>query len=228
MELNNLRERLGYVAQQDDEPELSSMAKELLDYVTRDNLYIAPDPPERIKKAVDKMESFQYHYVGRPRYRALLTVCIGAISVAALYELVSMLVQNYAPGSFERTIQNMMASGLITGPISLRVFLVRIFLQGILGLMLLSAAMLLAIGKERKGIYLGFYSLLLSLTTVDILIFYFNQFSTIAMALFQFILLLLIMDYRNHYIRNAPTRELAKTPEQPQENVDHQTGVKNN
>ncbi len=225
-ELVFLKERLHYVAQQSDEQELADMAKELLHYVDGETLYIAPDPPQRIKKAVDKMENFQSRHVGHQRYRAIVAVCLGAISFAGLFELVDMIALNYVPGPMNLTVQNLMAHGLITGPISLRVFVVRIFLQVVLGLTMLSAAFLLAIGKERRGIFLGYFSLLLSLTTVDILIFYFNQFSTIIMAILQFILLLVVMDYRGHFIKNAGSEMAAKTSELPQENEKLQQDLK--
>jgi hypothetical protein len=43
-------------------------------------------------------------------------------------------------------------------------------------------------------------SLLLSLTTVDLLLFYFEQFSTIVTATFQFVLLLAVLIYRRNYL----------------------------
>ncbi len=204
VERKDLQERLRYVSQQEDEPELARMAKELLDYVDGEILYIAPDPPERIKKAITKLEDFQARHIGHRRYRSILAVGIGALSIVTLYQLITMLVDNYVPGSLGRIAQTLMANGLITGPISFRMFILRFFLQGALGLMLLAASVLLAIGKERRGAFLSYFGLLISLTTGDVLIFYFDQFSTIVMALIQFALLMALLDFRGHFLRNAP------------------------
>lgn len=222
-----LEERLRYVSQQQDEPELARMAKELLDYVDGEVLYIAPDPPERIKKAITKLEEYQSRYVGRRRYRTILAVGIGALSIVSLYQLARLLIENYIPGSLERIVQTLMANGLITGPISFRMFIVRIFLQGALGLMLLAAAVLLALGKEKRGAFLSYFSLLISLTTGDVLIFYFDQFSTIVMALIQFALLMAVMDFRGHFLRNAAPIQITEPPQPDQEIVQEQKREEN-
>jgi hypothetical protein len=212
VERKNLQERLRYVSKQEVEPELARMANELLDYVDADAIYIAPNPPERLKKIVNKIQAFQDRYFGHHRYRFMLAVGIGALSLVALTQVVGLLNDNYVSGSFNLTVQSLLANKIITGPISLRVFIVRVILQGSIGLMLLSGGTLLAIGKERRGIFLSYFGLLISLTTVDVLIFYFNQFSTIAIAAIQFILLLGVIDYRGHFLRNINPKQVADPP----------------
>ena len=69
-----------------------------------------------------------------------------------------------------------------------------------MGVLLLLAAVLLLIKKERRGIQFAYFSLLLSLTTVNLLVFYFEQFSTILPAAIQFLLLLGIIHYRKRYL----------------------------
>jgi hypothetical protein len=226
-EQKNLVERLRFVSQQEDEPELARMAKELLDYVDGDVIYIAPDPPERLKRIVNKFETLQDRYFGHLRYRAMLAVGIGAISLVALAQVVRLLSDNYVSGSFNLTVQSLMANKIITGPISLRVFILRVILQGTIGLMLLAAGMLLAIGKEKRGILFSYFGLLISLTTVDVLIFYFNQFSTIAIAAIQFILLLGVIDYRRHFLQLATPKRAAEIPSPPMEIVQDQDHKEN-
>ena len=222
MERKDLEERLRFVSQQGDEPELARMAEELLEYVDGEIIYIAPDPPERLKKIVNKIEAFQARYLGHRRYRALLAVGIGAISLVALAQVVRLLSDNYVSGSFNLTVQSLMANRVITGPISLRVFILRVFLQGAIGLMLLSAGVLLAIGKEKRGILLSYFGLLISLTTVDVLIFYFNQFSTIVIAIIQFLLLMGVIDYRGHFLQRTGPKQGSETLNPFQENVQDQ------
>jgi Xaa-Pro aminopeptidase len=228
VESKALSERLRFVSQQEQEPELARMAKELLDYVDGDTLYIAPDPPQRVKKLVDKIEGFQSRYIGHLRYRAILAGALFALSLIALVQLVRLLVENYVPGSFELTIQTLMTSGVIVGPISLRVFIARVILQGSLGLMLLAAAILLALGKEKRGIVLGYFGLLISLTTVDILIFYFDQFSTIVIAVFQFFVLLGVIDYREHFFHLSTPQPKTVAPGSTVEEVQTYKGEKDN
>jgi len=66
-------------------------------------------------------------------------------------------------------------------------------------MLLLLAAGLLVAGKERFALGLGYLGLLLSLTTVNLLLFYFDQFSTIVLAAAQFVVLLTLLYYRRRF-----------------------------
>jgi hypothetical protein len=210
-ERKQLEERLRFVSQQEDEPELARMGKELLDYIDGDIIYIAPDPPRRWKKIVDKIEDFRSRHIGHLRYRAILAGGIGALSLVALSQLIKLVLANYVPYPFGKTVETLRAGGLITGPLSLRIFIAQAILEGVFGLMLLIAAVLLAFGKEKRGIMLSYFGLLISLTTVDVLVFYFDQFPTIVTAIFQFIVLMGVLDYRRHFLQPASS----KLPEEP-------------
>jgi hypothetical protein len=214
-ERNKLEERLRFVSQQEDEPELARMGKELLDYIDGDVIYIAPDPPQRWKKIADKIENFRSRHIGRLRYRAILAGAIGALSLAALSQLIKLALANNSPYPFGKTVETLMAGGLITGPLSLRVFIAQVILEGALGLMLLIAAVLLAFGKEKRGLLLSYFGLLISLTTVDVLVFYFDQFSTITTAIFQFIVLMGVLDYRRHFLQPASSKLTEQPPDLP-------------
>ncbi len=76
----------------------------------------------------------------------------------------------------------------------------RLFLEGVAGLPLLLAAGFLALGQEQRGIMVGFAGLLLSLTIVNVLVFYFDQFQAIIDTMIQFMLLLGAIHYRQRYL----------------------------
>jgi hypothetical protein len=73
----------------------------------------------------------------------------------------------------------------------------RLGLEVAVGLTLLLSAFLLLSRREGKGILFGIAGLLVSLTTVDLLLFYFEQFSTIITVTIQFLLLLGLYLYRD-------------------------------
>ncbi len=73
-------------------------------------------------------------------------------------------------------------------------------LGAVVGLLLVVASVLLTIGREQRGASLGYFGLLLSLTTVTQLDFYFDQFRAIVGALIYFTLLLGVMLYRRRYL----------------------------
>jgi hypothetical protein len=65
---------------------------------------------------------------------------------------------------------------------------------------LVVSAGLLIVNKDRSGATMGYIGLLLSLAAVNLVVFYFEQFSTIIPALVQFLLLLGVMYYRRRYL----------------------------
>jgi hypothetical protein len=53
---------------------------------------------------------------------------------------------------------------------------------------------------RRKGAEISFIALLVYLTMVDLLLFYYYQFSTIITAILQFVLLLGVIYYRDRFL----------------------------
>jgi len=81
-------------------------------------------------------------------------------------------------------------------------------LGGVVGLLLIVAVTLLAIGREQRGSSLGYLGLLLSLTTVAPINFYFSQFAAVISAMVQFVLLSGVILYRRRYLVPEPGSEL--------------------
>ena len=75
-------------------------------------------------------------------------------------------------------------------------FELRIVLELVIGSLLLASSFLLMARRPRQGSALGSVALLLSLTTINPLLFYFEQFSTIITTTVQFVLLSGLIYYR--------------------------------
>lgn len=64
--------------------------------------------------------------------------------------------------------------------------------------MLLSAALLI-VGKEKAGLGLGSFGLLVYLVGVNLIQFYINQFATVAKAFIQFVVLQTLYYYQRRF-----------------------------
>lgn len=82
-------------------------------------------------------------------------------------------------------------------------FITRLGLEVSIGILLIVSFILLLTGKKRLACTLSYVSLLASLIVLDMLLFYFEQFSTIAIVLFQFILLSGVIYYRNNFLKTG-------------------------
>jgi hypothetical protein len=123
-----------------------------------------------------------------------------ALGVVAMAEIIPFILAAIGVGRFEIVIEDLLGISLVSSPSSLIWFLTHLALQAATGALLLTAAGLLLIGEESRGIQFGAISLLLSLTMVNLLVFYFEQFSTIIPATIQFLLLLGVIHYRKRYL----------------------------
>lgn len=80
-------------------------------------------------------------------------------------------------------------------------FIIRLGLEILIGILLLASAGLFAARKKRLGSTLAYFGLLASLVGLDMLLFYFEQFSTIVIVLVQFIVLFGVIFYRRRYLQ---------------------------
>jgi hypothetical protein len=69
--------------------------------------------------------------------------------------------------------------------------------------LLLTAAGLMVFKRERLALRFSYLGLLLSLTVVDVMEFYYSQFSAMLPAVIQFGLLLVMLRYRRRYFPSS-------------------------
>lgn len=189
--------RLRFVMEQDNQPELAHFAKNLMEYFAQDHLYLAPYPPDRLKKIETRLRILEERHLNRVRFRFVLAVGIGILGLVSLIgPTQALLIQTrleVVASSLNPILQNASRNALI-------LFIRLQILQGLTGLTLLIGATLFATRRERLGIDFSYFSLLVYLTVVDLLLFYYNQFSTIISACIQFVLLLGALYYRQRYL----------------------------
>jgi hypothetical protein len=162
-----------------------------------------PEEPDLLDRLDAGITRFESRWIGKGRLQAGLAgglIALGLLSSLAMLEL---LIPAIGLGRVEQTLQNLIAAGRVAGGGSLGWFAAWTALDGSVGMILLVAGALMITGRERLGVGLGTLGLLLSLTTVDLVVFYFQQFRTIITASVQFILFLALVYYRGRYIPDA-------------------------
>ena len=180
--------RLTYVVQQDDNPELTRLANELLDYFDKDQVYLAPNPPNRLQILAGRLQEFEARYLDRGRFRTLLGIGLGCLG------LISVVIPTLS-------LINITLSGSEIGPRETSWFIILQVLQILAGLVLLLGAGQLLTGRESAGIRSSYITLLVYLTILDLFLFYYYQFATILAAIIQFVLLLGVLYYQQRYLR---------------------------
>jgi len=205
VEEQQMTTNLQQVIAEEPEGNPGQLAKALIKFLDNETLYLQSRPPtlsERIfRNAHFRSQLSRYSWLSERRFRHGLVVLLILSSVWVLLgmALFVVFIMKQVDVNFYfihgiRTID-------VTSLNSLRFSFIRVLLEGGLSLLQLIAGLLLFRNRQALGVRLAVLSLVMSLTTVDLLVFYLDQFSATLKVLAQFGLLLLILLYREMYVR---------------------------
>jgi hypothetical protein len=133
--------------------------------------------------------------------RLSLITGISAIGLLTLKNPIQVLFAKWLPPAVDIFLKSLYSGRHIDAAALPFWFDIRLVLELIVGSLLLISSGLLIAKRTREGARLAYVALLLSLTTVNLLLFYFEQFSTIMTTLIQFVLLLEIVYYQRRLIK---------------------------
>ena len=187
-EQRDLHKRLELISAQTTHPEIAQLALALLTYIKRQDIHLSDQLPNFWQRVQKRLLAFEARYVKEKRLRALLIGGLGGLGLVSIIHVFQFVSARFIP---DVEVSSIAARYWYFG---------RLFLELFVSFMLLAAAVLLLFGQIKRGLSYSYYSLLLSLAAVNLLVFYFNQFSTIIPAIVQVTLLLLVIYYRRHFL----------------------------
>lgn len=206
--------RLRAVATQTDQPELARLAHELLDFVAVDSVRLAPIGPAWARRAIQTAEWWADVWLPRRTMRVLLGFSLILAGLPGVWAIVQLGQLPGDPGSIMSQVTTDLAtigpnrlSTLTTDNIAGAV--TYLLLVAAAGVPLVVAGGLLLAGRERLGLAVAYFALLLSLTVIDLLLFYFQQFQALTRVLIAFTLLVAVLYYRQRFGLAPPAAHLA-------------------
>ncbi len=208
-ERDQLEERLRYVAEHSDRPDLTRLAEDLLEFLRCESMELAPRRPGPLERAMQRWRQFEEKRVTRRRARMVLAGALLGLSVATLVKtgiaLVLLAVLNVmlstaaTSAGADTLLLERVAALEATVPRGLFRY-ANLALELAVGLLLLFSAGLFVFRKDQLATAFGSVGLLLSLSAVNLLVFYYDQFSSILTALIQLVLLSSVIYYRKKYV----------------------------
>ena len=196
----DLKAQLHFIAGQQDHPDLSRLAAELDQFLEADSLHLVSHTPSLWERSVARLEPLQSRWIARRRLKAILVVGLAALSVQALFDPVVIAVSLLLPIDGSHWLPSLVELGRVRSATSLMGFRIQVGLEGAIGILLLVACILLLMGRERRAMMYSYFALLMSLTIVNLLVFFYEQFSTIALAVLQLGLLMGVIQYRRRHL----------------------------
>ena len=184
------------------EPHVALLAEQLTTYLQDASVPLIPYRPnlwarfnQRLRAAGEK--------VGRKNHRRLILIITAVLGFQALLAILLLSVLWLSPGVSETAVWE----ALLTEAETLSMqnpawLLVRLFLQVTVGLLYGFALLRLRQGREEAGLDMAIFASLLSITALNLLTFYLDQFGSLATVLATFGLFFLLLTYRSWYLGN--------------------------
>ncbi len=202
-----LVERLHYITKTAEHYEIANLAEELLQFIQSRHILIVEPAPGWLARLLESLRSFDQRWLTRGRLKAILLSGLGVLGIWALRDLTLLLLDSVSYEYLIRVLVDQITYGRVTGTTSLAWLTAGMALKAALGLALLLGVAIFLVRREEQGLRLVFFVLLLFLTVVNLLEFYFEQFSTIVPATVQFVLLLLLIHYRRRFLGDVFDRK---------------------
>ena len=193
-----LAAQLATLADKADDPDHRLFAQQLLGYVGQH----PPAGKHEHGRLMRILIAARFYLAHHPSLHVLKLILVGgfgvmvvqgAIRFANIYGLVLGRLGGAPNSGVPYIVVNAKATYAVDHPGWLLFNLVMVVVVAVLAL---AAIVLLASGHNRRGTYVGALALVLALTVVDLVTFYFNQFYTVGSALFQLSLLAAVEWYR--------------------------------
>ena len=173
--------------------DLARLARDLRAFVSR-RRQPSPVPRGSWGDALRRFARWERRLFPRARLQAVLVGGLLGLAVLEFKNPAETLLGEQLPGLFGSFTGRHF--GIEAAP---RLFALRVSLEIAIGLALFLGAVLLILRREKAGLAVGTLALLLSLTVVNLVVMYFEQFSTLVTAAMQLTVLLGILRYRRRF-----------------------------
>jgi hypothetical protein len=198
-EYEEIVERLEKISKEKSYPELSQLSSSILEFLNSENIRIEESELSSIDKIELKLQNFEKRILKRRVYKSLLTLALFILSLLSTENILMLIKIAFSHEYFQQLLIKLLEAQVISGNTKLALFLTRLFLESAVGVCFFIATYFWITQKEKKAISLSVFTLLASLTTIQLLAFYFDQFRAVIGSVIQLIILLGILRYRTLY-----------------------------
>lgn len=194
--------QLKEIIRESEDSNLKQLATALLDFLNNKSLQLADSPPEFFERVAAKLSKWRSKLMEHRRaLKAILILGLFWVGALATIKAGTLLAVALVPGlTLEAWITDLIDAGNVESASEILWLLVRLALEGVVGAFALLSAIFLLAGKEKRGVATALVCLLLSLTTVNLLIFYLDQFNAVARTVLHFGLLVIARAYRRWHL----------------------------
>jgi hypothetical protein len=181
---------------------VAELARHISAFLQSEAVTVIPDRPSRVSPVLAKCRNLEDHLLSQERTRRLLIVLFLLYGLAALFVFILLIGLVAGTGNTVTTIlaEVVLERPNVNSPTTLTWFLVMTVLDFTTGFLLLMSALAFLRKWDNAAVTLGLLAMVISLTFINTLSFYFNQFSILLNSIFAFLVLLALLRYRNRFL----------------------------
>ncbi|KQS69343.1 hypothetical protein [Modestobacter sp. Leaf380] len=184
------------------------LAGDLLELTRSGALDDAVAEPGRLRRLLDRADGWLDRHLHATRLRRMTTGALAVLGVVAVSDLavVGFIGVDLLDGTTSDLADaaNDYAAVGIQDALGTTLLLSRVALDLVVGVLLLTAAVALLRGRDRRGIEIGQAGLLLALTVVNVLLFYTQQWVASGAAVLELAALGLVWRFRREALGETP------------------------
>lgn len=181
-------------------PDIKRLAGVLHDYISHPEMAVVLEKPSRFVTFFSACKNRLTMWLSRTWFRSVLAAGLASWGLWAISIPFLLIITRESGQRITAMLSTFFQRGMIHDYSGLPWFEARLAFESGIGIALLVSACLLLIGKDRRAVDFAYAALILSLTVVNLLVFYFDQFSTIINAVLQLILLIGVISYRDKFL----------------------------
>ncbi|MCB8982621.1 MAG: hypothetical protein H6659_02220 [Ardenticatenaceae bacterium] len=186
------------------EPHISQLANQLTTYLQSDLVPLIPHRPGLWARFNEWLQHTGKR-LGQKNHRRLIVIITTVLGLQALFVILLVAILWLSPETTETALTEAMRAEAETFNLQSVIWtLVRLFLQVVVGLLYAFTLLRIRQGREEAGLDMAIFASLLSITALNLLTFYLDQFRALTSIFATFGLFLLLITYRAWYLQTAP------------------------
>lgn len=199
---------LSKIAEQKAHPDYARLARDLMDFLNSKDIKLVREKNKSFwEKLFDKLELFERNLIKRHLHRAIIIGSLAIVGVQRLTNFYTLAQIATSENYVRQFIIAMSQKNIIIAQGNLQIILSRLFLEGLVGAALFVSAALLLMRQDKWGVRVGYIGLLTAFSTVNLLVFYYDQFGAVVDASIQLAIFIGLFRYKKLYV-NPKSREM--------------------